>query len=44
MGSRCMRMGSWLSCADGFGMVVFGAIVEDVGESAKGSKDKHTAS
>lgn len=43
MGLECMWMGSWLSCADGFGMLVFGAVVEDVGESAKGSKDRHTA-
>ena len=38
-----MWMGSWLSCAAEFGTVVFGAVVEDVGESAKGSKDEHTA-
>ena len=38
-----MWMGSWLSCAAGFGTVVFGVVVEDVGESAKGSKDEHTA-
>ena len=44
MGSRCKWMGSWLGCADEFGMVVFGAIVEDVRESAKGSKDRHMAS
>ena len=43
MGLKCTWMGRWLSCADAFGMVVFGAVVEDVGESAKGSKDKHTA-
>ena len=40
---KCMWMGSWLIFAAVFGMVVFGALVEDVGESAKGSKDEHTA-
>ena len=43
MGVKCVWMGSWLSCADGVGMVVFGAVVEGVEESAKGSKDRHTA-
>lgn len=38
-----MWIGSWLSCADGFRMVVFGTVVEDVEESTEGSEDRRTA-
>ena len=43
MGMKCMWMGSWLSCADGVGMVVFRTVVEDVEEPTKGSEDRRTA-
>lgn len=43
MGLKCMWMGSWLSSADGFGIVVFGTVVGAVEESTKGSEDRRTA-
>ena len=43
MGLKCAWIGKWLSCADGFGMVVFGTVVEDVVESTEGSEDRRTA-
>ena len=42
-GLKCAWIGKWLSCADGFGMVVFGSVVEDVVESTGGSEDRRTA-
>ena len=38
-----MWMGSWLSCANEFEMVVFRTVIGDIEESTKVSKDKRTA-
>lgn len=43
MGLKCTWVASWLNCADGSGMVVFGTVVKDVVESTEGSEDRRTA-